>query len=157
MAAVEARLRAGESYSAVSRVFGMSRWSVGRHAREHMLLPAQTAPVVEIVDPAGQLVDLDGRLVRLEAVLTSALDAAARSGKTSQLVAAAREVRATVVELARLRGLLAEQRPVVVNVLQIPEVRELAGQLQRVLAPWPDARTAVVAALRAAEGEPDAD
>lgn len=149
MAAIESRIQAGESYSSIARVFGMSRFSVGRHASEHML-GRGAGPVLELVPQSDDLDDLDGRLVRLEAVLTTALDQAARSGKTTQLVQAAREVRSTVVELARLRGLLAEQRPVVVNVLALPEVRELATRLHLALAPWPDARLAAAAALREA-------
>lgn len=148
LAVLEERLHAGEPHARVARAFGLSRWSVDRHVREH-LPPTPKAEVVE-----GHLVelqDLDGRLVSLEAVLTTAMDQAVRSGKTNNLVAAAREVRQTLMDLARLRGQLAEARPVVVNVLAMPEVRDLASRLLVALQPWPDARQAAAQALTAGE------
>lgn len=150
LAVLEERLHSGEPHARVARTFGVSRWSVDRHVREH-LPPAPKAVEPVITGHVVELEDLDGRLVRLEAVLTNAMDQAVRSGKTANLVAAGREVRQTLMDLARLRGQLADARPVVVNVWAMPEVRELATRLLVALQPWPEARLAAAEALQAGE------
>lgn len=149
LALIESRLHAGEPNARIARAFGLSRWQVDRHKAEHL----PTAAVVDVAEPehVRELRDLDGRLVSLEALLTAVLDQALKGGKVSNLVSLAREVRMVVVDLARLRGELAETRPVQVNLLQVPEYRLVMNRLLESLTDYPEARYRAAAALASIE------
>lgn len=143
--AIDTALANGESKSGIARRFGVSRWAVQRHA-EHMV----EGVLVESTAPDADLVDLDGRLVALEAVLQRALDQAIASGKTTALLGASKEIRMTVESIAKLRGAI-DTRPVI-NVLQVPEFRTVMSALLAALADFPEARFAAAKALAELEG-----
>lgn len=147
---IEGRIHAGESNARVARTFGLSRWQVDRHVREH-LPPAAIVEPVEETPHVRQLHDLDGRLVALENLLTRVLDQALRGGTVTNVVQVSREVRLTVADIARLRGELQEARPVTVNLLQVPEWRIVVGRLLDALREHPEARYKAAAALASIE------
>lgn len=139
--AIDAALANGEAKSSIARRYGVSRWAVQRHA-EHLV----EGVLVEVESAgAGELHNLDGRLVALEAVLQRALDQAIASGKTTALLGASKEIRMTIESIAKLRGQI-DTRPTV-NVLAVPEFRSVMTVMLAALADFPEARFRVAQAL----------
>lgn len=148
---IDGRIHSGEPNTRTARTFGLSRWQVDRHAKLH-LAPAVMLDAGETVQ-VRELRDLDGRLVALENLLSQVLDQALRGGKVTNIVQVSREVRLTVADIARLRGELADARPVQVNVLQAREFRLVLARLLESLQEFPEARYRAAAALSAMEEE----
>lgn len=141
--AIDAAIRAGEPATRIARAYGLSRYVVGRHRDAH--LGATPTASTTFVDPDTSVEALDRRLVALQAILTDAVDQAVRTGKTSALLGASRELRATIESVARLRGQLNE-RPTV-NLLALPAWQHVSSRLLAALADFPEARTAAARAL----------
>lgn len=135
---IEERLHRGDPHTRIARAFDLTRHAIDRHAQQH-LGPSVLAPVAE-PDAVRELRDLQARLVSLEGTLSAALEQAARSGRTSGIVSAAREIRLLIVDLARLRGELDNAQPAVVNILQLPQMQELLAEMLRALRDYPEAR-----------------
>lgn len=139
---IDAALLAGDKRAAIATRYGVSRDAVGRHARGHL---ATGSLVVAERSDERRLDDLDLRLQQLEAILTTVIDDAMRSGKVNTLIAAIRECRQTVEVIGKVRGAINE-RPQV-NILALPEFTEATQVILTALAPWPEARVAVAGAL----------
>lgn len=139
---IDAALLAGDKRATVATRYSVSRDAVGRHARGHLATGA-VVPVER--SPDRRLDDLDLRLQQLEAILTSVIDDAMRSGKVNTLIAAVRECRQTVETIGKVRGAI-NDRPQV-NILALPAFASVSQRILAALAPWPDARVAVATAL----------
>lgn len=144
--AIDAALRAGEPDARVGRAFSLSRDAVRRHRVGH-LADVPTVATATAVLPADDDA-LDRRLVALQSVLTDAVDAAVRTGKTSALLGASRELRATIESIAKLRGQLSDKPTV--NLLTLPAWQDVSGRLLRALDAYPEARAAAARALTGA-------
>lgn len=139
---IDAALLAGDKRATIATRHGVSRDAVGRHARGHL---ATGSLVVAERSDERRLDDLDLRLQQLEAILTTVIDDAMKSGKVNTLIAAIRECRQTVEVIGKVRGAISE-RPTV-NVLALPSFTDATQRILAALGPWPDARLAVAAAL----------
>lgn len=144
--AIDAAIRAGEPATRIARAYGLSRYVVGRHRDAHLGPVAMVSPTsASFVDPDTSVEALDRRLVALQSILTDAVDQAVRTGKTSALLGASRELRATIESVARLRGQLNE-RPTV-NLLALPAWQHVSSRLLAALTDFPEARAAAARAL----------
>lgn len=145
-AAIDAALRAGEPDARVGRAFGLSRDAVRRHRISHLAdVPTVTPTTTLMIGPGDDVETLDRRLVALQSVLTDAVDQAVRTGKTSALLGASRELRQTIESIARLRGAL-DDRPTI-NLLQLPAWQAVSARLLAALNDYPEARAAAARAL----------
>lgn len=133
---LDAGLRAGLAKTELARRHELSRDAIGRHERNGHV--ATTLSLVASTAEPGSL-GLDALVQRVEAVLT----AAEQDGRASSAVAAARELRL-------LYGELAKQNPQGVSTVDYatdPAWLRTRQAIVDALDPFPDARSAVVAAL----------
>lgn len=123
----------------------VGEYAVSRHRDNHL-----SAALVAVVRNS------EGRkartlLSRVEGIVTEAegiLTGAKETGKVSAALAAIRELRGLYELLGRLTGELKPDSAVtVVNVQQDPEWLAIRSRLIGALAPFPEARNAVIAAL----------
>jgi transposase-like protein len=129
-------------YRRIAPRYGVSDRSLRRHARDH--LPELLAKAHE----AGQLAEADRLLTdmrRLQAKTLLMLQKAEEANDLRTALAAVREARNNIALLAEMRGQL-DRRPVV-NVLVSPEWLELRALIVGALAPHPDAKASVLAAI----------
>jgi hypothetical protein len=121
--------------------------SVARHAASHLpktLVKAHAAAEVTHADDLlGQVRDLQGRALGI-------LRRAERKGDLRSASGAIREARGLIELLGRLAGEL-QSGTTTINIVALPEWRELRGRLLTALEPFGEARTAVVMALEAGE------
>ncbi len=147
--AIDKALVDGDAVRAVaSRYVPLSKTALQRHKDEHLphsLVKAQAAQEVAHADSLlDQVQSIQGRTL---AILT-----AAETSKDGRLaLGAIREARSNLEMLAKLTGELDERAQV--NVLLAPEWLMVRATLLTALAPYPDARLAVAAALGAVEAE----
>lgn len=99
--AIDAAIEAGETMSAIGRRFGLSRFVITRHRDAH-LFDARVAATLDAREPATPPT-IDSRLVQIEEALVRSLEAAQRNGRLQGVVAASRELRATLEVLHRVR------------------------------------------------------
>lgn len=134
-----------ESMRALAKRYGMDRHSLARHRAAHM------SPALAKVAAERQEAGPRSALERLEELLTEAraVLATAKAGGQGQLsLAAIRELRGLVELTARITGELDERPQVnVLNLSTNPEWTAVREALIRALAPYPEARAAVGAAL----------
>jgi hypothetical protein len=147
--AIDRELVAGRSMRSIAQRHGVGEYAVARHRDNHL----SAALVATVRNSEGRrartlLSRVEGIVSEAESILTGAKD----SGKVSAALAAIRELRGLYELLGRLTGELKPDNAVtVVNVQQDPEWLAIRSRLLLALAPFPDARSAVVAALA---GEP---
>jgi hypothetical protein len=128
----------------------LSEWAVSRHRDRH-LSPAIVAVATQRKE--GKAERLLDRVERMVGRLESAADAADETGQRKLLLDASRELRGAYELLGRLTGELKPDSAVtVVNVQQDPAWLELRSRLLGALAPYPDARNAVISALTSPDG-----
>lgn len=126
----------------VATQFGLSEASVRRHAERH--LPASLVSARQ----ADTVADADTLLARLEELRTRAmglLDQAEAAGDYRTALAGIREARGCLETLAELQGEL-DRRPQLVLALS-PEWLAVRAAIVMALAPFPDARLHVAAAI----------
>jgi len=148
---VDRELVAGRSMHQIALMHPpISEWAVARHRDAHLTPAIVAVNAKRHQRGAERLVDRVERIVtEAETILASAKD----SGKVSSALAAIRELRSTYELLGRLTGELKPDSAVtVVNVQQDPGWLELRSRLLTALAPYPDARDAVISALSGADG-----
>jgi hypothetical protein len=144
---IDRALAAGEpSLSVLSARYGPSKAALHRHKQRH--LPNALVEVVAPGDPESALARVEALMDRVERTLSKA----ERSGKPSQSVAAARELRLCIELLARLSGELRPDPAVQVNLIASPEWISLRGSIMGALGLYPDARLAVAEALELEAG-----
>ena len=140
--AINRALVAGTSPAEVAASFGLTKSSVSRHAEVH--LPAKLAKardakeVADADDLLAQVRDLQGRTL---AVLAQAEE----KGQLVPAIMAINSARGNLELLGRLVGKL--QEGAVINILINPMWLEVRAVLLEALQPYPEARTAVAAAL----------
>ncbi len=143
---VNAELAGGASCAVVGERYGLGQDSVRRHKHGH-LTPALVAVSLQRrgdTSAATVLNRLEALFVRIEAFL----DVAEHKGSLVGGAAVFREARQTLETIAKITGEL-DERPVstTVNVLTSDSWQQVRGRLSAALAPFPDARAAVAAAL----------
>lgn len=134
-----------ESLRSLSRRYGMDRHSLSRHAQAH-LSPALTRVAAER-EEAGPRSALD-RLEELYAAAQEILTTAQGKGQASLSLSAVRELRGIVETIAKVTGELNDRPQVaVLNLSTNPEWTNVRAALLSALAPYPEARESVGAAL----------
>ena len=142
-AAIDAALIAGQSYRKISKRFGVSRSTLGRHFRQHLLpLLAERSDV----DPDDLLAQLEELRRQAQAIK----DRAEAEGDLRTALQGIRELVRIVELLAKIRGELAAQPTV--NVLLSPQWVTVRTVLLKALRPFPEARAAAAAALLEVDG-----
>lgn len=94
-------------------------------------------------DALSLLAQTDALLRKVEAILDKALE----DGKSTTALAAIREARGILELRGKVTGELREAPTVSINLIGSHEWQALAPAVLRALSPFPDARSAVVAAL----------
>ena len=141
--AIDAAVIAGESYRSISQRFlDVSPCALGRHVKNHLVATLAAARDAERVACGDDLLDQVADLQRQAQVVK---DKALEAEDLKTALVGIRELVRIVTLLAKLRGEL-NTNPVV-NVLVSPEWTATRSALMLALAPYPDARAAVVAAL----------
>jgi hypothetical protein len=152
--AIDAAIVSGAPSRRIAVRYGVGATSIRRHARAH-LSPAIVAAQDAVEEERGQTLAerLEGLYVRAHRILE-----AAESGHSGTLgLAAIRELRGIAELLGRLSGELRPDSPTVqvLNLQAAPEWVAARTALLDALAPYPDARLAVVEALRALPSYPE--
>ena len=133
-------------YRTIAHTYGVSRYALMRHAKEHLPATLAKGHEAEVRADADKLLrnleGLHGRTLRL-------LKGAEDEGEVHTALRAIREARGNLELLARLVGELAHERPVL-NIY-IGEVVQQA--IINALDPYPQAGMAVANALAAIESE----
>lgn len=137
---VDHDLIAGHAMSQIARKYGVSEWAVARHRDAH-LSPAIAK--VEAERGSKLLNRVEHLITRTDAILTVAEE----TGKVSVALAAVREMRELLRLLGNASGELDDKPGVTVNLMAAPEWLSIRGRLIAALAPYPDAREAVILAL----------
>ena len=130
----------------IARHFGIGKDAAVRH--HDACLPAELTKARQAADVANA----DDLLTQLRALRTKSLQlmmAAERAGDLRTALAGIRETRATLELLAEMSAQL-DRRPTL-NLLIAPEWLLARSTLIAALAPYPEARSAVAARLRALE------
>ncbi|MFT4225000.1 hypothetical protein [Micropruina sp.] len=148
---IDAALMMGMPRRQVAASFGVHRDSMRRHYDRH--LKAIAAELTAERERAGATSALD-RLEELYGRTKRILDLAEEEGKASLSLAAVRELRGIVEVLARVTGELDEKPTVTVNLAASPEWQQVQTLILAALAPYAEARQAVVLALDSAETVP---
>lgn len=141
-AAIDAALVTAEPYRVVAQRFAASPDAVYRHKAEHLpasLVKAQAARDIVLADSLLERID------DLERRARSILAQAEEAGALGTALHAIREARSCLELCGKLRGEL--QQEGTVNITINPQWVEIRMVLQQVLAPFPEARAAVAAAL----------
>jgi hypothetical protein len=144
---IDAAAIAGASYRTIAHQFTVSRDALMRHKADHLLAELVKAKQAEDVSRATDLLTM---ATNRDKIALALLSRAERAGDLKTAVQALRVSLVSLELLARLRGELNEQTTV--NVLVLPEYMAARSALVAALAPFPDARRAVVEALAMVEG-----
>lgn len=151
LAAIDRELVAGRSMRQIALNHPpLSEWAVSRHRDAHL----SAALVATVRNSEGRrarslLSRVEGIVTEAEGILTGAKE----TGKVSSALAAIRELRGLYELLGRLTGELKPDSAVtVVNVQQDPQWLAIRSRLLMALAPYADARNAVIAALAGEDG-----
>jgi hypothetical protein len=158
----------GASLDALSRKFGISRDSIDRHWHRHVSAETKTnylcgpAELAELANKAAQEGDsvLD-HLRMCRVVLTSQLAAVSEAGDARGTAYVTGQLVNVLASIARVTGELGDlARSTTYNVTnnvavlqENPAFARLKSALLRALGPYPDARNAVINALRHLEDE----
>ncbi len=143
---IDAAAIAGASYRTIAHQFTVSRDALMRHKADHLLAELVKAKQAEDVSRATDLLEMATERDAKALALLS------RAESDGDIKTAGQMLRISLVSLellARLRGELNEQTTV--NVLILPEYMAARSALVAALAPFPDARRAVVEALALVE------
>lgn len=141
-AEIDAALVSERGYRAVAKRFGLSESATYRHRAEHLpesLMMAREAGEIARADSLlGDLRSLHERTVRI-------LCEAENAGDLRVALQAVREARGNMELMAKLVGHIGEGSRITVNVGQ--EWPSLRSKILDALVPYPEARTALAAAL----------
>jgi hypothetical protein len=140
---VEQRLTAGETLASIAASTGLNRMALSRHRRDHS--PIWLSKVTQVSERSSGTVRerIEALVARIENVMSDA----EVGRRASVVLQAARELRMSLETLGKLTGELDERPTTVVNVVESQEWREVQTALLGALAPFPQAKLAVVAAL----------
>lgn len=142
---IDRELAGGLSNQGAAEKWGLSKDSVRRHRQAH--LSAALKAVATRRETQGVVKAAD-RAEELYSKAYGILEAAEQEKQGALALSAIKELRATVELLAKLSGELDERPQVnVLNVSSSPEWLGIQTAMLGALAPFPDARVAVAAAL----------
>lgn len=160
---IDARLIAGETASALAPQYGLATASLYRHRDRHLVQPLQK--VARFVRDATSVAPAPMELARIAPALATYTDVAERLGDIAEdlketrgtakakgssgiLVAASREERGTLMDIAKLKGIVSDAPVTNIQVNNTVIVQDVA---QRILARIqdPEARAAVAEAILA--------
>lgn len=144
--AIDQALVAGRPFRGLSALYRVSEDAIARHSAAHLPRTLVQAQAAQEVAQADTLLD---QVQSLHARTLTILAGAEASQDGRLALGAVREARGNLELLARLLGEL-DDRPVV-NVLIAPEWLQTRSVLLQALAPFPEARQVVAAALVASE------
>ncbi len=147
-AEIEAALVAGTPYRDIARRYGMSKDAVMRHASDHVA--KQIAQAQEAREEA-QALDVVRQLRAINAAAIAILAAARRTGEHEIALKAIDRIQRQLELQAKLLGEISDAP--VVNVMLSPEWLTVRAAMLTALAPHPQARLDVAAALVALEQE----
>ena len=142
----------------LARRYGLSADALGRHSRNH--LPAQLR--AKLIAGPDLAIDLDRlretesqsllvHLVSLRARLFHSLDVAEENGDGHMLATLSSQIHRNLEVTGRLLGALGIGSSVTNNILIAPQYVEMRHAFLAALAPFPEARIAVAAALHGME------
>lgn len=144
--AIDAEIIRGGSFRAIAEAHGLGRMSVQRHAASHLpktLVKAHEAATVARAD------DLLGQVRQLQDRALGILRRAERKGDLRSASGAIREARGLIELLGKLAGEL--QSGTTINLIAAPQWVQLRGAILLAVAPFPEAREAIVKALEAGD------
>jgi hypothetical protein len=145
-AEIDSALALGQSARSIAAQFGCGDKAAARHHENH-LSPAIVA--VAAVEEERRLGDLVGELEAVTVTAKRMLQKASDEGLQGQAQGWMREFRSCVELLLKVTGQLHERPTVTVNLLSSPEVALIFVAMDRALGPWPDAKIALAASLKA--------
>jgi hypothetical protein len=156
---IESTRIAGASLDNIARKFGVHRDAVHRHMRNHVPddLRAEylaAVPLAELAEKAAKEgVSLLGYFSIVRATLMNQFQLAASVNDKNGTAVLAGRLNETLREIGRITGEMGDMaaRTInigTINVLNSPVYLDLRQELLRALAPFPDARRAVAAALQ---------
>lgn len=142
---IDEALVAGTAYRNLAERYGLSLAALSRHRNDHVSAALQAVVIEREHDAASSLLDrVESLIGRTERLLSTAEE----SGKVAQALGAVRELRALLELLGKASGELKPEGLVqVLNVQTSPEWVQIRQAILMALAPHPDARVAVGAAL----------
>jgi len=141
---INLELMHGTSLRKVAKEFGVSSSALHRHKSEHV-------KGVEEISSALPVISVE-KVMELERRADSLYWEAMRNDDRLNAIRALKEYRETVSLYAKLTGELTKQAQVVHNHLHVnPEWVSLRQTMLAALAPYPEARTALINAIRNAE------
>ncbi len=141
-AEIDQALVARQPFRAIARQHSVSKDALIRHHDDH--LPAALVQAQEATE-AAQADALLAQVVGLKDRAISILDTAEAEDDLKAAIAAIREARGCVELLAKLAGQLKDAPTI--NLILMPEWRELQAAILAALGPHAEARLAVVSAL----------
>jgi hypothetical protein len=147
-APIDHALIAGEALRDIARQWRVSKDAVARHKADHLPAHLKQAKDVETVAAADDL------LTKVKAIEVEAKRIARkteRKGDLRTVMASLRELARLIELLARLRG-AGQGSHTVVNILVTPQWHALRTTIVAALAPFPEARAAVLTALHESRG-----
>lgn len=145
---IEKALVSTEKLAGIAERFGTTKSSLCRHRQDH--LPAHLAKAQEVED-IGQALDVVQQLKVINAACLEVLAKARASDKHRTMLHAADRIQKQIELQARLLGELQDQQTVNVAVVMDPQWVEIRSRVLGALSPHPEARGAVVGALRELE------
>jgi hypothetical protein len=148
LASIDADLVAEVPYRQLAKRYGISATSLLRHKKAHL---GREVVALSVVSP---LRDTPGTaLSRVEDLydgLRGIWEVARKDKQTGAMLAVSRELRAAIELLAKLTGELNERpQQLTVNLLANDQFMEALKVISDVLTPYPEAKQALVARLRA--------
>lgn len=143
----------GVSFERLHEKYGASVGALHRH-KTHMMTQLVTAQGVDVSDPSSVM----QRIQELEQRADSLYKAAVKKGDLLNTGRALKELREITALYARLTGELNTQQQVIHQHLHVtPEWVFLRSVMLKALAPYPEARTALVTALEGAQALTEGD
>ncbi|MDF0591896.1 hypothetical protein [Candidatus Methanocrinis natronophilus] len=142
---IDRLLARGESIADIARIYALSWDAVDRHQTNHLPATLQASPSV------GAVIKADSLLAEMQSIrerTLTLLDKAEAAGTTKAYgppAAYIRELREMLKFLAELEGRISSQPQV--NIYTSPEWKEVGAVLAEILAPYPDLRVEVAAAI----------
>jgi hypothetical protein len=164
-ARIEAVRCAGASLDSVAKKFGVSRDAVFRHQANHVDADTRSqylsgVPVAELAQlAASEGTSVLEYLSLVRSVLVQEFQLASQTHShhaTSALAGRLVEVLRAIGSISGEMGNMATSLTINgnINVMNHPQLANLQANMLRALAPYPDARAAVVGALKAMDAEP---
>lgn len=151
VAGIDQAILNGGSLRNIGKQFGISYASVRRHKLNHLPSEAQQRAAAAALEAEGLSgSSLVGRVVGLLQAAEEILTRARNSGNDAMVLAAVKEATRTAVALGKLQGDISTAPNV--SITYAPVMIELQTIVMQALAPFDDAKRAVVAALTRLSG-----